>query len=547
MKSKIQEGSFEEIPSLEEYDIMDLFEELSFFQKWFRVKEGLKQPRDSGAYKWARLQILRLWSPTAAVIIPVLMILLLMIFAGITPSLTTEMRARIIKPETVEIFEKPEPIKDKLPDDLKLPEIESLKVNPGPVSTSVDNASPDANFSPKPEEFNSVADLRSPIIFKDAYRGRDPGHIGSILGTGDGSGGGSEDAVLRALRWLKKVQNSDGSWTASSGGGGEVVWGEGPIASGMTGLALLTFLAHGDTPASAEFGRTVEGAIRYLMKDQKEDGRFKSVDAHEYCHPIASYALCEAYAMTGIPIIRDHAQKAVEVIIKGQHDSGGWDYKIRSSDRDDTSFAAWCAQALKAAQMAELKVDGLDEALKRAIKGFRANINNDGSFAYTNTERDSHKALTAAGLLCLQLLGHDGPEIDNAMKWWDKFQSSDWTDPRNPNPIYSWYYINQAKFHKGGRAWSEWDASFLPTVSRAQTVINKNDSGYTDHKGDPKSIGYWTAASATEYGGSSYVYNTTLSCLMLEVYYRFLPTHTLDGASGKREITTADEIQVKIM
>jgi hypothetical protein len=32
----------------------------------------------------------------------------------------------------------------------------------------------------------------------------------------------------------------------------------------MTGLAILTFLAHGETPSSEEFGETVTKGVQYL-------------------------------------------------------------------------------------------------------------------------------------------------------------------------------------------------------------------------------------------------------------------------------------------
>ena len=42
----------------------------------------------------------------------------------------------------------------------------------------------------------------------------------------------------------------------------------------MAGLALLCYLAHGETPASPEFGKTVEKAMKYLVGVQNGSGSF---------------------------------------------------------------------------------------------------------------------------------------------------------------------------------------------------------------------------------------------------------------------------------
>ena len=70
-----------------------------------------------------------------------------------------------------------------------------------------------------------------------------------------------EDAVVKGLRWLKANQQADGSWK-----------GQDKIA--MTGLALLAYFGHCETPASPEFGESCMRAITYLVNvGMQTDGR----------------------------------------------------------------------------------------------------------------------------------------------------------------------------------------------------------------------------------------------------------------------------------
>ena len=61
-----------------------------------------------------------------------------------------------------------------------------------------------------------------------------------------------EEAVINSLNWLKQTQNADGSWDKAH-----------PVA--MTGLAILAYLGHCETPQSTEFGDTVSRGISYLV------------------------------------------------------------------------------------------------------------------------------------------------------------------------------------------------------------------------------------------------------------------------------------------
>ena len=356
-----------------------------------------------------------------------------------------------------------------------------------------------------------ISGVKSPLIMKDLYGSRRSGGRGRELSKWGRNDGVTEGAVLRALRWLKKYQSSDGSWDGKSGGSS----GNAP-APAMTGWGLLCFLAHGETPASEEFGPTVEKAIKYLIDDQDGGGRFKGSDGNEYSLPIAAYGLSEAYGMTKVPMIKTAAEKAIAIVVQGQHASGGWNYKCGPEDRDDTSYMGWCAQALKAASMAELdNADGIKAGMKRAIDGFKKNASPSGGFGYTDR---NPTGLSGVGVLCMQLMGASREaETRGGLTYLDQV-TFDWAKPWGARPIYYWYYITQAKFHAGGEIWTAWNKIFSPSLVKNQIVVKGGGEGGKD-------IGYWETPAKNAETECGLSYNTTLCCLMLEVYYRYLPTY----------------------
>ena len=91
-----------EYEEYESFEIPDLFEELTFTEKWTRVREGLKKPKESGEYKWAKLQVFRLWSPAAAVIVPILILGLITLLAQFTPEPISKVQVKVIEPTLIE-------------------------------------------------------------------------------------------------------------------------------------------------------------------------------------------------------------------------------------------------------------------------------------------------------------------------------------------------------------------------------------------------------------------------------------------------------------
>jgi len=256
------------------HEMMHLFHEMSFFERMGKMFEGFKAPKDSGEYKFAKLQLARLSAPLAALMVPLCLLGALVVFVSLGGESERSIATDYIEPEAPpELEDIDEPIEDP-------PEMEE------PVDvefqTDIDIEAPqpvdDQPMSPNPVEFDAVAITKSPVKMTGIYGSRNPGARGQALAAYRGTSAG-EIAVMRALRWLKEHQNADGSWARSQ-------------QPAMTGLGLLAFLAHGETPSSVEFGETVEKAIRWLVDNQEGSGHFRGRDGHDYSHLIATYALC---------------------------------------------------------------------------------------------------------------------------------------------------------------------------------------------------------------------------------------------------------------
>jgi hypothetical protein len=372
---------------------------------------------------------------------------------------------------------------------------------------------------------DTVAEIESPLVIKGLMAGRsESGRKKLLREFGGRYGGQAEKAVLKGLDWLQSVQDENGSW----GVGKSTSMTSKQERARLTGLALLCYLAHGETAQSGQYGETVQRAIQYLLSEQDaKTGCFcpfsKTVGSHDdigvYGHAIATYALTEAYALTRSPALKKPVEAGIQVIIAGQQKGGGWDHRYQHEKWSDLSVGGWQVQALKAAQTAKVQVEGISQALGMSVPFAQGMHAGEGKFYYrlgNKTPNGDLDYMTGVAVLCMQLAGSNTvDEVKAGLDYLRDIECSDWDEGwektgknKSFNIAYEWYYNTQAIFQKGGSKWSSWNNKFAPMLIEAQ---------------DPS--GAWKPPSEVkETLSKDIIYTTSFCTLSLQVYYRILPS-----------------------
>jgi len=342
----------------------------------------------------------------------------------------------------------------------------------------------------------------------------------SSIGLANGATPASEAAVELALAYLARHQRSNGSWTMN--------FDECPChgqcdhsSSGLdaheiaaTGLALLCFLGAGHTMQEGQYSENVNRGIYYLVQNLKArqtgSGSWLSTvnRAEMYEHGIGTLALCEALQMKGdAELLTKPCQETINFIVFAQHPGGGWDYHPRSGP-GDLSIMGWQIMALKSALSAKIVVNagtirGIDAFLSKTVR-------NEFLFVY-NQENKPKPSMTAIGTLMRIYRGWSktDPAIIKAVEYLSKQGPS-------AMDLYYDYYATQVMFQYGEKAWKTWNPKM-----RDHLVNSQERDGHM--------AGSWWFPGEKEdkiynsSGGRFYL--TTMACLTLEVYYRYLPVY----------------------
>ena len=275
----------------------------------------------------------------------------------------------------------------------------------------------------------------------------------------------TEDAVERALKWLAKNQQSDGRWDPVAHGAGTEsrVFGhdrQGAGANadtGITGLAVLAFLAGGHSHLEGPYRENLTAALNYLARQQRETGSLAGdarLFARMYCHSMALLAVSESLAMTGDANLKKVVEKGVEYSVQSQNRyDGGWRYQ--PGDAGDMSQFGWQVLALHSAKLGGVSVPGSTKSSMNKFIDACASGSANGLASYQPGQGPS-TTMTAESLVCRILLEQEVPtalsneaarQIGRQLPSYDKVN------------LYYWYYGTLAMYYSRWRCLVEVERS----------------------------------------------------------------------------------------
>lgn len=302
----------------------------------------------------------------------------------------------------------------------------------------------------------------------------------------------------RGLQYLVKSQSDEGDWKS---GGGE----QGP---GVTGMALMTFLASGEDPNFGLYSNQVRKALRSMIRGQDASTGFFGQSM--YHHGFATLGLAEAYGVVddrnlwpageqGGRTIGAALELAVRAAITSQKKNsfGGWRYSPDANDAD-TSVSGAVLVGLLAARNAGIDVP--DEAIDRAISYYQSMTSDSGQVAYSGGMGgfdESLARISIASLVYSVSRRKDVPQHKTTLA----YLTGRLEQPANSYQEYTRYYEAQALFQGDVKAWERWNKLLVRQLKQQQ----QPDGSFRGDFGQDVS--------------------TALSLLALALNYRFLPIY----------------------
>ena len=373
---------------------------------------------------------------------------------------------------------------------------------------------------------DKIMELGDIAVLKGDFGGRsDAGRRAAVKKYGGTAE--SEKSVNLGLTWLQKIQRADGSWSFGEVGEAGSPGSMQTTDVGATALALLCMLGGGHTHQTpGQYQETVTKGLAWLMKSGIRSAAGADMrGAHQansgmYVQGLATICLSEAAALEPKDReLRRIALEAVRFIEKSQGSDGGWRYQPREIP-GDTSVVGWQVMALQSAKAGGISVS---PSTFSDVKLFLNSVAADDGvyYGYTTSEK-GRPTTTAVGLLCRMYLGwkREKPQLQKGVEFLSSVGPS-------KEDIYFNYYATQVLHHWDGELWDKWN-----TQMREQLVGTQIKEG--------PGAGSWNVTDPHGNAGGR-IYQTALSLLTLEVYYRHLPIYRRFDAA---EMKAKDSVSV---
>ncbi len=348
----------------------------------------------------------------------------------------------------------------------------------------------------------------------------------------------SQAALKRGLAWLARNQGPEGNWESND--------------LGLVSMGALAFLADGHTPGVGPYGKNVERALGYVIRNAKPSGLLNISDAQRdmYNHGLATFVLGQAHGMTGDQRLNRTLERALKLIANTQCGDGGWDYRAKSQQMGhDLSLAVMQAKALRSAVDSGLEVP--PEVVDLAIKSVREHYmpagvpyqasetdqqKVPGQFTYSKGGGQATVAMAAAGVVCLQEFGqYDdwriAKNLDLITAKINELKPGG-RDGQVPFDGYTLYYVGQALYQVGGQHWNESYPKLRDHLVATQ-VLDANN---------PRNDGRWQSGGHVG-GPPGELYGTAVACFILAMPNRYLPI--LQEGKIVRNTATAKSNTVK--
>ena len=547
--------------------------------------------------------------PLISIVAHIVILILLAIFVVSEEAVMEEAAEVVVEMKEMEVEpppppEPPDPQEQPLQDYVEDPVFHDVPADaPTPTpSLSTDNAPPSQSTAQSVETStagdiselfpdNSVPVVQtnnSALKLTGAYKARSGEGRKAALKAG-GGGDNTERAVIRALDWLVKVQNDDGSWGDWQDDYNQKVQ--------LTCLALLAMLAHGETTQSERYGDALHKGLMLVLSwangvgerrgtgwgrheagvNENNDVQYKHNDW--YAMSRIAIVLAEGYAITRIPALEEGMNRVVTRLINEMNPSGGfgwhWDKRLEKNiDYFSLDGGSRMYNALYSAYNAGCEVSGTDyngktvtieDAIDRAINAIsKHHANAKGGFSYgAQNEKKTVAAgfdSTGAGTLYLFLMGYNGNAAQKGYEWLLRHRPNgkenselkmDWNNLPSQTASLGWYYMTQALFQAtGGQGteWRKWNRQMTTTLIKEQSKDGYWECPADKYKqwevvkerqknGRIKEIKRLKQYNESKLGGftehNSRLWATVYFTLTLEVYYRYLPTFKEDGTRNK--------------